>query len=641
MADKQVFQADSPGRWNRFKWLSRIILFILASAVVASAITVTSKQYPALPNLNPAPKKLSKEELEQLKRSTKFKDFKIDVAEIKKLQEARKRHQLKRPNNKDRINAGFYRAWEPQAYNSLVDHIARLDMVVSEGFFIGPKTDTVIAKIDTGLINLNRKYRKPVVISLSNYVNTNNVSGYYDTKDIERIFKNKKLRAVFISSIIKQLNRFKFQGINLDLDNIANRNDKNFITFENELYATLHPLHLLVTTNAIPDDDQFDLPFLQSCNDFIFIMAIDQHNDSSNAGDLTNQHWVEQILDRVCSQIPSEKVILTVEGGGYDWPENSLGTSIGYQQAISTAHEHAGKFTQIVFDPNSANLHYSYYDQDSLMHTVYFTDAATNFNVIRMADDWATGGVALWRLGAEDPRLWTFFQKNLSIDSLRKTGVDVKRLTTVGLNNKIDYAGNGEVLDLVTVPTTGHIDVRMDTVNYMINDQHYIRLPTKYVIRKYGYDPGKIVLTFDDGPDPDYTPEILDILKREKVPAAFFVVGSMVEKNISILRREYEEGYEIGNHTYFHPDISTISLDRVNLELNATRKLIESITGRSTILFRPPFNADAEPTTIAEVLPVAESKNQSYITIGESIDPWDWQPGCCCMMQAAIPAKKP
>ena len=196
------------------------------------------------------------------------------------------------------------------------------------------------------------------------------------------------------------------------------------------------------------------------------------------------------------------------------------------------------------------------------------------------------------------------------------------------MNNKIDYDGDGEVLDLVTTPTTGKINIQLDTSNFVITNQQYIKLPTKYVIRKYGYDPGKIVLTFDDGPDPDYTPRILDILKREHVPAAFFVVGSMAEKSISILRREYDEGYEIGNHTFFHPDISTISLQRVNLELNATRKLIESVTGRSTILFRPPFNADAEPQTLAEVIPVAESRKQSYITIGESIDPWELATRC-------------
>jgi len=624
MADKQVFQTDTPGRWIRFKWLSRVLIFVLTCSVLAAIITVTSKHYPNLPNLNPAPKKLTKEELESLKKSKKFKDFKIDKTEIQKLVRTRHLHQLKRPNNKDRINAGFYRAWEPQAYYSLADNISRLDMVVSEGFFIVPKHDTLVANIDTGLVNLNKKYKKPVLISLSNYVNYNNTTGGYDTKDVERIIKNKKLRIQFINNIATQLTRFKFRGINLDFDEIKDINSKNYIAFENDLYAILHPQGFLVTQNVIPEDDSYKLERLQRVNDYLFVMAIDEHNDGSNAGDLSNQHWVEEILDNVCSRIPSEKVILTIAGGAYDWPENSVGKPIGYQQAISTARENSSKIT---FDPNSANLHYTYYDQDSLQHTVYFTDAATNFNVIRMADDWATGGVALWRLGSEDPRLWTFFQKNLSIDSLRKTGIDIKRLTTVGLNNRIGYDGDGEVLDLVTTPTTGKINVQMDTSNFVITNQQYIKLPTKYVIRRYGYAPGKIVLTFDDGPDPDYTPRILDILKREHVPAAFFVVGSMAEKSIPILRREFDEGYEIGNHTFFHPDISAISLQRVNLELNATRKLIESVTGRSTILFRPPFNADAEPQTLAEVIPVAESRKQSYITIGESIDPWDWQPG--------------
>jgi cellulose synthase/poly-beta-1,6-N-acetylglucosamine synthase-like glycosyltransferase/peptidoglycan/xylan/chitin deacetylase (PgdA/CDA1 family)/spore germination protein YaaH len=624
MSDKQVFQADTPGRWIRFKWLSRALIIVLIGSVLAAIITVTSKQYPSLPNLNPEPKKLTKEELENLKKSKKYKDFKIDKTEIQKLAHTRHLHQLKHPNNKDRINAAFYHPWEPQAYNSLVDHIARLDMVVSEGFYLKPQSDTIVANVDTGLANLNKKYHKPVLVSLSNYVNYNNISGGYDSKDVYRIIKNKKLRIDFINSIARELHRFKFQGVNLDFDDIADLNSKEYITFENDLYRILHASGYLVTQNVVPDDDRFNLQRLQHVNDFLFVMAIDQHNEGSNAGDLSNQRWVEEILDRVCSKIPSEKIILTIAGGAYDWPENSLGKPIGYPQAISIAQENHSKIT---FDPNSANLHYTYFDDDSLEHTVYFTDAATNFNIIRMADDWATGGVALWRLGSEDPRLWTFFQKNLAIDSLKKTGVDVRRLTSVGLNNKIDYDGEGEVLDLITTPTTGKIDVQMDTSNYFITNQHYIKLPTKYVIKKYGYAPGKIVLTFDDGPDPDFTPRILDILKREHVPAAFFVVGSMAEKNIPILRREFEEGYEIGNHTFFHPDISTVSIQRVNLELNATRKLIESVTGRSTILFRPPFNADAEPQTLAEVIPVAESRKQSYINIGESIDPWDWQPG--------------
>jgi len=635
MSHKQVFQADTPGRWNRFKWLSRIIIIVLVGSVVGAAITITSKQYPSLPNLNPAPKKLTKEEIELLKKSKKYKDISFDKDEIQKLVLARQKHQVKYPNNKDRINAGFYRPWEAQAYNSLVDHIGKLDMVVTEGFAILPKSDTVVVSIDTGLLHLNKKSHKPIIVSITNYVNVNNVSGYSDSADVVRIISSKKLRTNFIASLVKQLNRYKsynFQGVNLDLDNVKNRNSANYIAFEKEIYAALHPKGFLVTQNVIAEDEQFDLKMLQNINDYLFIMAIDEHNDGSNPGDISNQEWVSEILDKVCSTIPSSKVILTVAGGGYDWPENSVGKSIGYQQAISIAQRNGivtPKKNGIVFDRASANLHYNYTDPNDLLpHTVYFTDAATNFNIIRMADDWATGGVALWRIGAEDPRLWTFFQKNLSTDSLKKTGgIDVAHLETVGLNNSVDYDGEGEVLDLLTHPDTGHIKVTMDKKNFVITNQDYVKLPTKYVIKRYGYKPGKVVLTFDDGPDPEYTPRILDILKREKVPAAFFVVGSMAENNIPILRREFEEGYEIGNHTFFHPDISTIGRSRVILELNSTRKLIEAVTGRSTILFRPPFNADAEPRTLAEVIPVAESRNQSYITIGESIDPRDWEPG--------------
>ena len=622
--NKQVFQADTPGRWTRFKWLSRAIIIVLVCGVVGAAITITSKQYPTLPVLEEKPKKFSKEELDALKRSKKFKDFKLEKNQIQELRRDLRLHQLKHPSNKDRINAGFYRPWESQALYSLADHINKLDMVVSEGLQIIPNADTVLLKLDTGLMRLNKKYNKPIIVSLSNYVNVDNKTGYLDSKDIYRIVKSKKLRTGFINDIADKLVKHKVQGINLELEDIKDRDEPNYVAFEKELYATMHARKLLVTQNVNAGDDGYDVEDLQAFNDYLFIFAIDQHTESSNAGDVSDQRWVEQTLDDVCDQISSDKVILVVGAYGYDWPENSLGTQVSYQEAISTAFKHHAPIT---FDQKTANLHYGYTDQNGIPRTVYFTDAVTNFNIIRMADDWSTAGIALWRMGTEDPRLWSFFDKNLSIDSLKKTGIDIRKLQSVGLNNRIDYSGVGEVLDLVSTPDTGLIKITLDPKTFNITDQVYVKVPTKYQIRKYGYAPKKIVLTFDDGPDPDFTPRILDILKAEKVPAAFFVVGSMVEKNIPLLRREYEMGFEIGNHTFFHPDVSAISIDRVKLELNATRKLVEAITGRSTILFRPPFNADAEPQTVAEVVPVALSRQEGYINVGESIDPHDWEPG--------------
>ncbi|RCH54631.1 glycosyl transferase family 2 [Mucilaginibacter hurinus] len=622
MSGKQVFQADTPGRWKRFKWFSRILIVFLISGLVAAAITVTDKRYPSIPKLDHAPKKLSKEQLAQLQRSTKFKDFKIQKIQIEKLHEARKQHLLKHTAGKRGINAAFYRAWEPQAYTSLADNYQKLDMIICEGFFVKPGAYTVNTAIDTGVINLNKKFKKTVIVTLSNYVSYDNVSGGFDTKTLQQIINSPQLRKTFITSIITQLKKYGFNGVNLDVYDI-DRNSNNFLAFQEDLYISLHAADLLVTQNVIADDEQYRVEQLNKYNDYLFLMAIDQHNQSSNEGDISHQDWVEVILDNICARVPSEKVILVIAGGGYDWPKNSVGVPVSYQQAISVAKE---KKSKITFDPLSANLHYSYMGQDSLQHNVYFADAATNFNMMRMADDWGNAGIALWRLGFEDPRLWVFIHKNLTIDSLRKTGFDTRLMATVGLNDKIDYIGDGEVLDLITTPSPGKIAVGLDTTDFTITSQKYIKLPTKYVIRRYGYAPKKLVLTFDDGPDPYYTPRILDILKEENVPASFFVVGSMVEKNIPILKRIYDEGYEIGNHTFFHPDISTISLKRVRLELNATRKLIEAVTGRSTILFRAPFNADAEPQTLAEIIPVAESRKQNYINIGESIDPRDWEP---------------
>ena len=216
MADKQVFQTDTPGRWNRFKWLSRLLIVLLISSVIAAVITIRSKTYPSLPNLNEAPKKLSKEDLEFIKKTRRFKDFKIDTERLAKLRHNLYLHRLRHPNNKNRINVGFYRAWEPQAYTSLVDHIARMDMIVSEGFSITPHADTLTVHIDTGLINLNRRYNKTVLISLSNYINLDNVSGYMDAKDVNRIVKSKKSRTTLIKDIVAKLLKYNMQGINLE-----------------------------------------------------------------------------------------------------------------------------------------------------------------------------------------------------------------------------------------------------------------------------------------------------------------------------------------------------------------------------------------------------------------------------------------
>ena len=120
---------------------------------------------------------------------------------------------------------------------------------------------------------------------------------------------------------------------------------------------------------------------------------------------------------------------------------------------------------------------------------------------------------------------------------------------------------------------------------------------------RYGASKNELALTFDDGPDPQWTPKILDVLKREHVPATFFLIGIQAEKFGSLTQRIYREGHEIGNHTFTHPDISSIGSRYMKVELNLTEQLFASRLGIRTILFRPPYSVDAEPDTEDEVRP--------------------------------------
>lgn len=103
----------------------------------------------------------------------------------------------------------------------------------------------------------------------------------------------------------------------------------------------------------------------------------------------------------------------------------------------------------------------------------------------------------------------------------------------------------------------------------------------------------KVALTFDDGPSAQYTPVLLDGLKERGIRASFFVIGANIEKdgNEELIRRMKEEGHLIGNHTYHHVDLSRLSTEDAQREIDLTDQLVKEITGEETALVRPPFGA--------------------------------------------------
>ena len=127
----------------------------------------------------------------------------------------------------------------------------------------------------------------------------------------------------------------------------------------------------------------------------------------------------------------------------------------------------------------------------------------------------------------------------------------------------------------------------------------------------------KIALTFDDGPHELHTEPLLDVLSKHDVKATFFVQGSMIEKNPELLKKTHDLGHAIGNHTYSHPDPTTISPDELKAELVKTSALIEGALGRPPVLFRPPFGSQND-----EVLGLLASMGLKSVLWDVSAEDW-------------------
>jgi polysaccharide deacetylase family sporulation protein PdaB len=127
----------------------------------------------------------------------------------------------------------------------------------------------------------------------------------------------------------------------------------------------------------------------------------------------------------------------------------------------------------------------------------------------------------------------------------------------------------------------------------------------------------EVALTFDDGPDDKYTPLILDILKKYKIKATFFVVGDHVQKYPEMIKRISEEGHVIGNHSWDHADLVKLQNNKIEDEIINTDELVKRYTGRSPTLFRAPYGA-LSPDVIRD------ATSSGHQIIGWSVDTLDW-----------------
>lgn len=505
----------------------------------------------------------------------------------------------------------FYVSWDNNSKASLKDNIKKINVVMPDWFHFDANMNVKCdnqSEIDA-LIKENGVKNMPLI---SNYIN-----GKWDRQFVHDLISSQEKRSKHVEELLSAVKAGKYYGVNIDYENIDPQDKDAFTSFIKELSEKFHENGYYVSLDLDPTlNGTFSYKELSNYADYLMLMFYDENYATGAPGPIASQEWFETRLAGL-KDIPKSKIIMGLGSYGYDWILNSTepAESVTFSDAINTAGEGGLK---VEWDSEKLNPHYTY-KEGSQNHVVWFLDGITFYNELKYSVSMGMPNVGLWRLGSEDPVIWNYIDKGKNI------GNYADALKTVSGILSVDYEGLGEILHVDSIYKDGVRNIESNNDGFVLNES-YISFPSRYDISRYGKAAGKkVALTFDDGPNNEYTTEILDILKKYNVKADFFVVGKNAAMNADIIKRMYAEGHEIGNHTFSHPNILNLSDGELKKELNATQRVIQEDTGHSTLLFRFPLGMDIENLTSAEIEPILKVQDQGYTTVDDLIDPKDWK----------------
>ena len=540
------------------------------------------------------------------------------------------------PKPSNQIRLAFTVGWDPNSFDSLSTHADKITHVCPEWFTLTASDGSFSGENDIQLLEFMAANKHLVLLPLMT-----NVSGDARVPEaVENLAHGPaEAQSRFIDNLKRQLNEIHAGGVLIDWENLDAAYQDDLSKFLTKVAFALHDVGLQLWLQVPVGEERqaYDINTLGDVVDFFVASLHDQVSESDPPGAVAAQDWFENWLSAIASYDDQQQWVISLGTYGYDWPkDDSAGSRSGWQRADTISFADAMSRAAYAGEGNtesgSPEFNPSFdYTLAGVNHEVWFLDALSFLNQARAARAKGFNALAISRLGTEDPQLWTALDM---IGSPRLTKNDLATLQELKTGQAITNIGQGEIITADISPESGHRQVDLDEKTALLTTTYdkFPSYPTLYHQGAGGEH--QVVLTFDDGPDPKWTPKILDVLKQKQAPAVFFLLGQQAESYPGVVRRIVAEGHEIGSHTYTHANLSLVSPQRVRIELDATQRLIQTITGRSTTLFRPPYEADSRPNELSEITPLLIAQSLDYLTVMESIDPEDWErPGAEVIFQ--------
>jgi cellulose synthase/poly-beta-1,6-N-acetylglucosamine synthase-like glycosyltransferase/peptidoglycan/xylan/chitin deacetylase (PgdA/CDA1 family)/spore germination protein YaaH len=518
------------------------------------------------------------------------------------------------------VHLAYYVDWDPNSFTSLQTHAAQITHVAPEWLSVLDGDGTLQLTPDDQLEQFALEKGIALIPLLSNLGDQG-----WNPEAVEGLLLGPpQRRAAFIADLIEKLHSVKASGVLVDWEDLDPTYQPQMTQLLQQMSEALHAekLELWLTVSTGEDMKPYDLDTLSDSVDHFVAQLFDENSDDDPAGPLASQDWFDGWLQTMSDYGDPKQWVITMGSYGYDWKKGAkLAETISFEDAMSRANN-AG-VDNVASKAPDYNPQYSYEDPSG-EHTVCFLDAVTFLNELRSVRDAGMGGLGLYRLGSEDPQVWNVMEMPVE----QATTASVAPLDNLQSSDTISNVGQGEIITVDDHEENGKRTVVLDDSGHFTT--LYTDFPSFPVIYHEGAgDPHEVSLTFDDGPDPTWTPKILKILADNNLKATFFMVGQQAEQYPGLVKQVFDQGHIIGNHTYTHANIGAIPDEETKLEFNATQRLLESLIGRSTTLCRPPYNADSRPANLAELRPLKLVQDElGYLIVMENIDPEDWaRPG--------------
>ena len=629
-----IFSDPAGKRWPRLRLILLVggVLFFLGTVLFVQTLFVAPQmQVPfALRQLKGQLKALQKENPagQVAPSSLLWQKFGAARQAAKKLGGATPplpaRPKKKSPDNEVRL--AFYTNGDPYSYASLEQHAAQITHLCPEWIAVTNGLGDLQIDADARL----PKFAASKGIALMPLL-TNLVGDSWQPEAIENLAHGPADRQDrFIRSVLAVLRNARAAGVVIDWEQLDPVYKKDITAFIDKLADALHDdgKELWLCVQPGQELDYIDFEDLSDNVDRFVALLFDETSDIDPPGPLGSRSWFEGWLHVLLEDADTKQWIIALGSYGYDWTIGGKKAElISFPEAMSRANS-AGVEAAEVKAPGYNP--YFYFEDADKEHAVWFLDVVTFLNELREVRDQKAGGFALYRLGTEDPAIWNALNlsRDFKIDNQTRELLEVLKGT-----DTITDVGDGEIVTVDESRSDGMRNLAADPQGYLT--ARYAKFPEFPTLYHQGAGgEHQVAITFDDGPDPRWTPKILDILKAANVKAAFFLVGVNAEHYPGLVRRIVDEGHEIGNHTYYHPNLALCWPEHVRLELNATQLLLESITGRATTLFRPPYAADTSPSQLSELTPLQIAQDLNYLVVLENIDPQDWaKPGADIILQ--------